>query len=65
MSGPGNNGDYTQVCPRCGDEFTGPNPDRVADLVVAHARDAHQHQLEARRVVLADLRGVRPDELDE
>jgi hypothetical protein len=56
--------DFSQLCPRCGDEFTDTDPDRVADRVVAHARDAHQHRLE-RRVVLAHLYGVRPDELDD
>ena len=55
--------EYSQICPRCGDEFSGPDRDSVADLVVAHARDAHRHDLD-RHVVLAHLEGVRPDDLD-
>jgi hypothetical protein len=55
---------FSQICPRCADEFSDDDPARVADLVVAHALEAHQHRLE-RRVVLAHLYGVRPDELDD
>jgi hypothetical protein len=65
MSGSGEDAvGFSQICPRCGEELTDQDPARVADLVVAHARDAHQHRLE-RRVVLAHLQGVRPDELDD
>jgi predicted small metal-binding protein len=55
---------YAQTCPRCGEDFTGADRDAVADDVVAHARDAHRHSLE-RRVVLAHLAGVNPNDFDE
>ena len=52
---------YSQQCPRCGDEFAGPDPETVADEVVAHALSAHHHRLD-REVVLAHLKGVHPYE---
>jgi hypothetical protein len=36
----------------------------VADAVVRHAREAHQHALD-RSVILAHLAGVRPDEYED
>src|SRR4051812_21414480 len=55
---------YSQTCPRCGEDLVGDDRNSVADAVVAHARDAHHHELE-RRVVLAHLEGVRPDEYED
>ncbi|HKY17088.1 MAG TPA: DUF1059 domain-containing protein [Microthrixaceae bacterium] len=55
---------YFQTCPRCGEEFAGDDRDAVVDAVVAHARDEHHHTLE-RRIVLAHLDGVRPDEYED
>ena len=52
---------YTQTCPRCGQDFSDPDKDAVADAVVEHARTDHQHRLD-REVVLAHLEGVRPGE---
>ena len=56
--------DYDQICPRCGDQFSDADADRLADRVVEHARVKHSHALD-RQVVLAHLQGVRPDELDD
>lgn len=50
---------YSQHCPRCGEEFTGTDRDTVADAVVNHARDAHDHSLD-RDIVLAHLDGRHP-----
>lgn len=49
----------SQSCPRCGETFSGTEPTDIADAVVGHARDAHQHSLD-REVVLAHLAGRRP-----
>jgi hypothetical protein len=54
---------FSQTCRRCGDEFDGDDKEVVANAVVEHARDAHQHRLD-REVVLAHLEGVRPGDLD-
>ena len=55
---------YSQQCPRCGDTIEGEDRDDVADAVVAHARDAHHHQLD-RQVVLAHLAGVHPHDFED
>ena len=52
---------YEQTCPRCGDDFSGDDIALVADAVVSHASERHQHQLD-REVVLAHLEGVHPHE---
>jgi hypothetical protein len=52
---------YSQMCPRCGQDFTGEDRHVVADEVVEHARVEHRHQLD-RDVVLAHLEGVHPHE---
>ena len=54
---------YEQLCPRCGDAFSGDDKEAVADAVVAHARDAHSHRID-REVVLAHLEGVHPNQRD-
>ena len=54
---------YSQMCPRCGADFAGDDKERVADDVVAHAREVHSHALE-RRIVLAHLEGAHPFEHD-
>jgi hypothetical protein len=54
---------YRQQCPRCGDTIEGEDREHVADSVIAHARDAHDHTLD-RQVVLAHLAGVHPHEYD-
>jgi len=54
---------FEQICPRCGREFSGDEKDAVADEVVAHARDAHQHRLD-REIVVAHLEGVHPHDRD-
>lgn len=54
---------YSQTCPRCGEDFTGKERGTVADAVVAHARDAHSHDLD-RDVVLAHLEGRHPFKSD-
>lgn len=50
---------YQQTCPRCGDEITGEDKERVADAVVEHAQVRHGHSLDS-EIVLAHLDGVRP-----
>ena len=55
---------YSQMCPRCGEDFTGPDRDAVADAVVAHANHAHQHDLD-RDIVLAHLDGRHPFKDDD
>ena len=52
---------YSQTCPRCGDEFSGDDIDTVSDAVVAHARQAHHHELD-RAIVRAHLEGVHPND---
>ena len=54
---------YEQLCPRCGDAFSGDDMEEVADAVVVHARDAHSHRID-REVVLAHLEGVHPNQRD-
>jgi hypothetical protein len=50
---------YSQLCPRCGQEVAGSDARRVADAVVAHARDVHNHALD-RAVAMAHLQGRHP-----
>lgn len=45
---------YTDVCPPCGMQFSGDDRDALADAVVAHARDEHDHHL-TREHVLAHI----------
>jgi hypothetical protein len=52
-----------QTCPRCGEEFSGTDPDEVANAVIDHAAVEHQHRLD-RHVVLAHLQGVHPYDVD-
>lgn len=54
---------YSQICPRCGDDFTGDDRDAVADAVIVHARHAHRHNLD-RNAVLAHLEGINPHDFD-
>ena len=63
MSRSGEDAGFSQICPRCGQELTDPDPARVADLVVAHAETLTSTG--STPVVLAHLQGVRPDELDD
>jgi len=51
--------EFSQTCPRCGDEFDGDDKGAVVDAVVDHAQKAHRHRLDP-DVVLAHLEGVRP-----
>ena len=55
---------YSQICPRCGADFTGAKKGAVADAVVEHAATEHHHALD-REVVLAHLEGVRPGDRDD
>ena len=50
---------YTDVCPPCGTVFSGDDRGALADEIVAHARDAHDHVL-TREHVLAHLDGENP-----
>jgi hypothetical protein len=54
---------YSQICPRCGDEFTGLDKAAVADAVIEHDRNEHHHRLD-RDIVFAHLEGVHPHERD-
>jgi hypothetical protein len=35
---------YSQQCPRCGDTIEGDDRDEVADAVILHVREAHDHK---------------------
>jgi predicted small metal-binding protein len=54
---------YTDQCPPCGKQFSGENREALADAVIAHARDEHDHVL-TREHVLAHIDGKDPH-LDE
>ena len=55
---------FSQICPRCGEELSGGDRETVADDVIVHARDAHNHNLD-RYVVLAHLEGINPHDFEE
>ena len=50
---------YTDTCPPCGKVFSGSDRESLATEVIAHARDAHDHQL-SREHVMAHLDGADP-----
>lgn len=50
---------YSDTCPPCGKEFSGNDREALATEVMAHARDAHAHDL-SREHVLAHLDGKDP-----
>ena len=54
---------YSQMCPRCGQEFNGDDKNAIADAVVEHALVEHRHTLD-HDVVLSHLEGVHPHERD-
>jgi predicted small metal-binding protein len=53
--------DYSQTCPRCGQDVRGDDKNGVADSMVEHASLEHRHALD-RDVVLAHLEDVHPHE---
>ena len=50
---------YTDVCPPCGQKFSGEDREQVITAVIEHARDAHDHAL-SREHVLAHIAGKDP-----
>lgn len=50
---------YEEICPPCGTLISGEDRDEVADAVIRHAKEAHDHVL-TREHVLAHLDGGNP-----
>lgn len=50
---------YTDKCPPCGRQFSGDDREALADAVIDHARDEHNHVL-TREHVLAHIDGKDP-----